>query len=284
MRALPKLVGRPMAAALAVGSVALAAPAAAMAAPAGTGGLTTHSATSSTLNSNSQLVATAKCGAGEHVVSGGFKNENIGATAVVSRAVDGNGWTVHLGDGAGKLTTYAYCARKGSALSTHKAEVKGVDPPPNTTAAAKCASGQTLVSGGYAFQTASPSAQNGSTAYMDYAASAREWKVTSAFEDIPVKLVAFAYCQPGVTVEVRSRSSTSIPHDGDGSATASCHKGETLLAGGYTTTPKPDWDNAAGPDLFYDTSYRSGRRSWTARAHNYSNVSGKILVFAYCEQ
>lgn len=252
-----------------------------LAVPTGATALTTHSATSSTPNSNGQLVATAKCGAGEHVVSGGFTDSGTGATAVVSRAIHGDSWTVHT-DGFA-LTTYAYCARKGPALSTHEAQVTGVSPPPNTTATVSCASGQTLVSGGYGFLNSTPSDQNGSTAYADYAASAREWKVTSAFAHVPVTLAAFAYCQRGVDVRVRSSSSAPIHEDGDGSATASCHKGETLLAGGYTTTPTPDWDNTSGPDLFYNASYRSGSRSWTARAHNYSNHSGKITAFAYCK-
>jgi hypothetical protein len=253
-----------------------------LAAPTGAMALTTHSATSSTKNSNLQLVATAKCGAGEHVVSGGFKDSTTGATAVVSHAVHGDSWTVHT-DGTTLLTTYAYCGRKGPALSTHETQVPGVAPPPNTTAAARCASGQTLVSGGYGFLATSPSTQNGSTAYGDYAASSRGWKLTAAFESVPVTLAVFAYCQPGVNVKVRSKSGAPIPADGDGSASASCHKGETLLAGGYTTTPKPDWNNSSGPDLFYNASYRSGSRSWTARAHNFSNVSGSITAFAYCE-
>lgn len=105
----------------------------------------------------------------------------------------------------------------------------------------------------------------------------------SIFAIPPGNLVAWGYCARGVTVQVRSNTSHPIATDSNGSATASCHPGETLLAGGYTTTPTPDWDNVAGPDSFYAASYRSGTRSWTARGTNFSMVSGKITSFAYCE-
>jgi hypothetical protein len=99
--------------------------------------------------------------------------------------------------------------------------------------------------------------------------------------------MALTYCARGVTVKVRS-SSTSIVAQGSvepgtGSATASCHKGETLLAGGYTTTPTPDYFDMTGPDLFYNASHRTAVRSWTASASNYSAAAGKLTAFAYCE-
>jgi hypothetical protein len=257
-----------------------------LAAPAGAMALTKHSATATIPNSDGTLVATAKCGAHEHVVSGGFKSPNAsGSAAIVSRAVHGNSWTVVLYPEVPPLTTYAYCARKGG-ISIHKKTVTAktgtTAPYPNTTATARCASAETVVSGGYVMSPTSATGANSPT-YRDYASSARKWKVTSAFEN-PGSLEAFAYCERGVVIKVRSSTSAPIPPDnGDGSATARCHKGETLLSGGYTTKPKPDWENTFGPDFFYNSSYRSGKRSWTASAHNYSNVAGTITAFAYCK-
>lgn len=253
----------------------------ALAAPTGAIALTTHSATDTSANSAGQLVATAKCGANERVVSGGFKSQNVSA-AVVSHAVQGNSWTVRLVPGViAKLTTYAYCGPKsGTRISTHEKTVMARHASHNTSATTGCSSGETLISGGYAFLS-TPSGQGNSPTFKDYAASVGKWTVMSAIENIPAQLEAFAYCQRGADVKVRSRSSGMINHGGNGSATASCHKGETLLAGGYTTTPKPDWNNAAGPDLFYSASYRSGVRSWTASAHNYGKP-GEIKAFAYC--
>jgi hypothetical protein len=243
--------------------------------------LTVHSATDTTTNSAGQLVATAKCAANEHVVSGGFKSSDESA-AVVSHALHGDSWTVHLYPGnTDTLTVYAYCAHQGQ-IYRHTQETKAGKAPINTTATAHCASGQTLVSGGYAFLS-TPSSQGNSPTYRDFASTARKWLVMATFETIPAKLEAFAYCEQGVVVKVRSNTSDPIPDDNSGSATARCHKGETLLSGGYRTTPTPDWNNNAGPDLFYDASFRSGTRAWTARAHNYSGVAGKITAFAYCE-
>lgn len=254
-----------------------------LAAPAGAMALSTHSATSSTRKSSGLYGATAKCGAGEHVVSGGFHSSVGGeVAAVLSRAFHRNSWTVHLASlDPNTLTTYAYCASSGE-ISAHENEVRAVNGKSgNTTVTARCAAGEALVSGGYAFLSPQ-SRQGNSPTYRDYAANASKWTVMAAFENTPAKLRAVAYCQRGVKVKVRSSADT-IPAHAGGSATVSCHSGETLLAGGYTTTPKPDWENSVGPDLFYTASYRSGARSWTAAANNFSDVSGKITVFAYCK-
>jgi hypothetical protein len=104
----------------------------------------------------------------------------------------------------------------------------------------------------------------------------------SVFDTPPGNLVAFAYCARRVTAKVRSSSSPIAAGAPKGSATARCHKGETLLSGGYTTTPTPDFANKTGPDFFYSASYRSGKRAWTARVINFSAVSGRLTTFAYC--
>lgn len=261
---------------------------AALAAPTSAMALSTHSATTSTPNTDGQLVATAKCAANEHVVSGGFSTPSPFDVFgdVASRAVRG-GWKVSFWpSGTTTLTTYAYCAPNGQlSLSRHENQVTAGAAPSNSVATATCASGQALISGGWTY---SPSTVGeNSPTYRNYAKSASKWTVMSAIElevTPAANLTAFAYCGRKVVVKVRSASSAIA--DGTtsatmGSATVSCHRGEMLLAGGYTTTPTPDWDNT-GPDLFYSASYRSGRRSWTASASNYGGV-GTITAFAYCE-
>jgi hypothetical protein len=244
--------------------------------------LTSHSKTTSTLNKAGALVATAKCGSGEVVVSGGYKTAGkYGGGAVRSLTTDGKSWTVYFYPyaGAGTLTTYAYCTHKAS-ISAHSKRVSATVRGANTVATARCKSGEKLVAGGYQFQPAT--GEHTSPTYRDYA-SKGGWSVMSVFNVVPAKLAAYAYCERGVVVKVRSRSSASIPTSHSGSATATCHKGETLLSGGYTTTPTPDYFDVSGPDVFYRDSYRSGPRSWTAAAHNVSNASGKITAFAYCK-
>jgi hypothetical protein len=195
----------------------------------------------------------------EHVVSGGFKSRKTNS-AIVSRAVQGDSWTVHLYPEAPPLTTYAYCARNGQfSLSRHVHKVRASKKGVNVIAAARCDGGR-VASGGYVMSP-SPATDANSPNYRDYATSAGKWTVMSVFADPPGNLVAFAYCTQHVRVKVRSRS-RSIPAEvmqvpGFGSATARCHKGETLLSGGYTSTPTPDWENMSGPDSF--TTARVGR-------------------------
>jgi hypothetical protein len=244
--------------------------------------LTTHSKSTSTLNKAGELVATAKCGAHEVVVSGGYKTSGKdGGAAVLSLTADGKSWTVNFYPytNPDMLTTYAYCAHNAS-VSAHSKQVSATVRGDNTTVTARCKAGETLVAGGYQFKPTV--GEDTSPTYRDYAANGG-WSVMSVFNSVPAKLAAYAYCERGVVVKVRSSSSGSIHDQGNGSATATCHKGETLLGGGYTTTPTPDYFDTTGPDLFYRDSYRSGARSWTASAHNVSSASGKTTAFAYCK-
>jgi hypothetical protein len=266
------------AAVLAVVGSALAAATSAAALPT----LTTHS--KSTSAHSGRLTATAKCSAGEHVVSGGYaatKTVPPGAL-VASHAVAGKGWTVVMYPYfAERLTVYAYCARNGKlSASQRKATAKAAQAPALTTATASCHTGQASFSGGFAFQHATLSESNSST-YDNYSADERSWSVTSAFATTPAQLATFAYCGRGLTVTARTATSPSPAHT-MASATASCDKGETLLSGGFSTDPTPDWNNTTGPDTYSAASYRSAVRSWTVTADNYSDVAGTITTFAYC--
>lgn len=289
-----RVLRRPAAAAACIGALAVSAGALVLAdhsAAAGSTrvpGLSTHSATSHVPDSAGQLVATAYCSPGEHVVSGGFKSSS-GAYAVASHALrSANGWIVRLYSPT-KLTTYAYCARYVR-LSTHKGVFAAAPPPADTNAGAHCPR-RTIVSGGYALlgpqsqQSNSPTVQD-SRSHPPFTPKKRRnwyWTVTTAVQHTPAKLAAFAYCLPRVAIDVRSSSSPLISDGGDGSASASCRNGETLLAGGYTTAPAPNFVTHVGPELFYGASYRSGRRSWTASAHNGGSQAAKIRTFVYCQ-
>jgi hypothetical protein len=108
------------------------------------------------------------------------------------------------------------------------------------------------------------------------------WVVTAVHDDPDgqSKIKAFAYC---ARVQSRSRSrSVDIEDNADEDRTAACKPGEELLGGGYTTRPRPDWDNNDGPDNFYFASYRDGVRQWLAGAHNHSSVGGEIVTTAIC--
>ena len=72
-------------------AVAVVCGVAALTAPTGAMALTTHSATTSTVNANGFLTATASCGANQRVVSGGYKTSltDPSGAAVISHAVKG---------------------------------------------------------------------------------------------------------------------------------------------------------------------------------------------------
>lgn len=244
--------------------------------------LTSHS--SSTTSKSGQLAATARCGAREHVVSGGFKATTTvpPGALVASHAVGRTGWTVSMYPYfPERLTAYAYCARNGQlGVSKRRAMATAAQAPTTTTATASCPSDEVILSGGFAFQHASLSEFNSST-YQDYSPDIRHWTVTSAFATVPARLATFAYCGRGLRVVARSSTVPSPSHT-KASATASCLTGETLLSGGFTTDPTPDWNNTTGPDTYFAASYRSAVRSWTVADDNYSDAPGTLTAFAYC--
>ena len=245
-------------------------------------GLVARSATDATPNGDGMLVATAKCPGRKHVVSGGFKAED-NAVPVVSRAVGDRKWTVHLFPGSTEaLKTVAYCgARRVSRHSKTKAA--DADTQVANKVAAKCDRGESVVSGGFRLIDTPPGDLDNNPVFKSRRTGKRTWGVSAFVDEPPAKVKAFAYCTRHLDVKVRSNQSDPIPTEGASDATASCHRSETLLSGGYTTTPKSDFSNDTGPDFFYFRSLRSGSRSWTATAHNYSDIAGQITTFAYCK-
>ncbi len=178
---------------------------------------------------------------------------------------------------------FAYCTGGQGVFRSFRSETVPGPAGTKESVAARCDANKSLVSGGYETVDADPGTHD-LVAFKSRRTGDRTWKVTVFNDsDTPSKLKVFAYCKRDVDVKVRSNSDP-IASDQSDSATARCHRGESLLSGGYTTTPKSDYANTTGPDLFYTGSYKSGRRAWTAAAHNYSDVAGRITTFVYCKQ
>jgi hypothetical protein len=246
-------------------------------------GLKTRSVTTTTVDDVGQLVATAECKQGERVVSGGFSSQDD-SYATESRAAQGQKWIVRLwgsGQPDESLTVDAYCAKEGR-FSKHKKTEDAVETTDPTKSKAKCGKKEAAVAGGYTLVT--DDGGGNSPVFIARKARKRAWSVSAFADDPPGSLTTFVYCRKGAKVKVRSAQSDPIDDEEPGSATAKCHRGETLLSGGYTTTPESDFNNTTGPDFFYYVSSRSGPRSWTAAAHNYSDVAGQITTFAYCQK
>ena len=163
---------------------------------------------------------------------------------------------------------------------SHEARAKAQALYRNTSVAAHCGSGEKLVAGGYQFTNLSH--QQDAALFSDYAAGGA-WKLVAVSYTVPAKVKAFAYCERGVVIKVSSARSGSIGYDSVGSVTASCRPDETLLGGGYTQKPTPDFYGNDGPAFFIGASHRSGKRSWIVTGENFSSVSGKLIAYAYCE-
>jgi hypothetical protein len=110
-----------------------------------------------------------------------------------------------------------------------------------------------------------------------------KWSVT-AFNDsggeARDRIKAFAYCLRGPRRIVTGRA--PIAAGGNGDPDATCLPGTQLLGGGFTTSPKSDFDNETGPDLFYAASTRTDPTEWSVFAHNYSDVGGTTTAIAVC--
>jgi hypothetical protein len=254
-----------------------------LAVPGSASALKTRSVTTTTIE-DGLLTAQANCKQGERVVSGGFSSQEE-AWATESRAIKKRGWTVSLFPGVpppqASLTVDAYCAKKGRFSKRKRTEDAPPTPDDPVLSTAKCDPGKRAISGGYTLESTTDG--DNSPVFISRRARKRAWTVSAFIDDPPGTLTTFAYCRQSGKVKVRSKQSEPIQDSEQGSATAKCHRGETLLSGGYTTTPESDFNNTTGPDFFYYVSSRSGPRSWTAAAHNYSAVAGQITTYAYCK-
>jgi hypothetical protein len=217
---------------------------------------------------------TAECPKGKHVVSGGFTTPERGF-ALTNRAVSDREWTV-VAD-SDSLTVFAYCSAKINVA----AETKDIAIDPKSgaqhTATARCGRGRTALAGGWDFED-----QVANTpVFKSRRVSERAWSVT-AFNGGNEEMTAIVYCANVGDTAIRSKRSARVPPEGDGRVTARCHKGEELLGGGFSTSPKSDYSNTTGPDFFYAASRRRGKRGWATAVHNYSDRGGRIKASAIC--
>jgi hypothetical protein len=178
------------------------------------------------------------------------------------------------------VVAFAYC-RKGKGLRTRSAS--GPVPYGGSSlgsVTARCKRGEKVISGG--FDNPDFDAQPW-LIFASYRSGARSW--TAAAENSSGgdgQLDVFAYCRKRVRVRTRSESAT-VPHNvaATGTAVAHCKPGERLLSGGFSN-PGEDPSNV-GPNLFYFSSHRAGKRGWTASAVNPGSTDGTVTAYAYCQ-
>jgi hypothetical protein len=229
------------------------------------------------------LSATAHCPADEHVVSGGFSGAPL-AYVLSSYRSDPRSWTVVLDANSEgpDLTVSAYCsshiapsvASKSGTITASGNRLGGSMP--------SCNGADQVVAGG--FKTVEPSADRHEiSAYVSRRADAATWQLK--FVDIKRKadFIAYAYCTGHELITYDPSQSDSFLHNAQGSVASQCPTG-FLLAGGYATSPKPDYYDAARQDLYYSESERTAGETWSVTGHNFSNVGGTLTAYAYCQQ
>jgi len=225
--------------------------------------------------------ATLTCPQGTRVISGGF-DAPTEAFAASNRPLSPRKWLVEvLGvtDPVANIHPFAYCSKKLAVTTV--AATKAFDPESSLAVrvSARCPRGSVAVGGGWQFNDHS---SNNSVWWSRPSGTWRAWQVR-AFSGNATSITAYATCAKERTVHLRLRAhSRPIAANSEGGATVSCRINEELLSGGFGVTPKPDWDNTTGPDLFYSTSERAGKRGWTIHGWNYSNVGGNVVAFAVC--
>jgi hypothetical protein len=260
-------------------------------------GLRTRTASKTVEPSPAASSKAAKCPQGKKVISGGFDNPgfndtasgNPGLFAYASHKSRSRRWTVAAqndNDGAGTMIVFAYC-RRADSLKTRSASA--TVPHTGTqhgTATARCPSGQEAISGGLDNPGFTRDGGAGFFPYVSKKSGSREWRVSvELFRPAPATLRAFVYCRAGRAVKTRSASAT-VPSTGSqaATATAECKHGETLISGGYSTTSLEFPGGVSGPDLWYYSSHKAGRRGWTVSAFdNGGAAGGRFEALAYCE-
>ncbi len=231
---------------------------------------------------NALEVATANCRAGERVVSGGYRLDDPrqSDTPTTSRAAGKRGWLVKTpGE---EFTAYALCSKQ--LKLTRAAAVVRVDSTDNRgkQATAKCARGSRAVSGGFQFSKTI----GNSPIYRSKPAGKRGWQVLGVADVFPanaLRLKVIAYCLEDAGQLVRRTDTEPAPDSADTYTTvATCRAGEELLSGGWTQTPRPDFDNALGPDIFFGLAHPRSRNKFAAGGPNFSAVAGQVGAIAIC--
>lgn len=165
---------------------------------------------------------------------------------------------------AAAITALLLTASGASALTTRSAS--GVEKANGVwVAKAKCARGQTAVSGGFAMP-------DESDAVVNRRKGARTWLVKG--QDTAGPLKAYAYCSRTLRPSVeQDRGRIDVAVTGEGSAKARCDRGESAVAGGW------QYDELGSNQPVF-TGYGRGGRSWKVVAA--SGDSPRITAYAYC--
>jgi len=232
----------------------------------------------SELKSNGFSVAVAECRDDQRVVSGGYSlDEGSSDTPIVSRAKGERAWTVTAQEDS--FTAYALCSKNIGVKEVAKTVgFKNTDRGSGTAASAKCPREKRVISGGFKFSTL----VSNSPVFRSRPTDKRSWSVLALSEESDSKLKVLAYCVPDRGGVSTRKDSTQVGPSEVGTVEPKCKSSETMLSGGWTVSPRPDWNNEDGPDTFFSSAYPAAQQSFVATAINFSDVAGRISGYAIC--
>ena len=223
----------------------------------------------------------AVCDGERRAVAGGFRTELIkGDHAYVKslRRAGRRGWLAGIDSSfsGGELTAYAYCRPKGNPLAKLETKSRKVTIPVDVFKLinARCARGQTPVSGGF------------SSPFDDYTypttskrKGARKWQAgfianQAESPDVTVQ----ANCYDGPPLEARSNTETLDPPPAYTlyEVSATCPPGSKVISGGFKSSSPI---TKSGP--FVHESRKTGPREWTIGVTlGYFPI--EFTTYAYC--
>jgi hypothetical protein len=227
---------------------------------------------------NGFSVALAECQADERVVSGGYRlPPGDSDTPITSRAKGNRAWTVVAQESG--FTAFALCSKQIKPREV--AETVGFKNPDNgrgTPATAKCGRDERVISGG--FQFSEPI--DNSPVFRSRPTDGRSWSVLALSELGDSDLKVLAYCVDDLSGVAVRKESVQVPSDEIKTVEAKCKSAETRLSGGWTVSPRPDWNNADGPDTFFSEAFPTAKEGFQTTAINFSAVAGRISSIAVC--
>lgn len=228
----------------------------------------------------------ATCRGNRKVASGGFRakldSSSSGSRVVVNQLSPrgATGWrarAVNVGGKPGRLTSYAYCAKRR--LREGRVGVSRVAPRRSARASARCPRGTRAVVAGFRAQVDRRDLAPG-IVVSGLRLRGRAAVATGANQSSKAgKLRAFALCAKVGRVRSATASAT-IPPEERGTAVASCPAGTRFVSGGFSAeiaTPGAD------PTAAVTQARKVGSREWRVSAFNVASGNpAQLRSIAYC--
>jgi hypothetical protein len=251
---------------------------------------------STTVAPGSFGAAVAECKTGRTAVSGGFAAPgfdptNTGATVgrigskrVGKREIKTQAF--NFGNDAGKLVSFAYCARRGHGLRVRSASTR-VEPNTQGSAIAKCPRHTIAVGGGFGAGRRSSDQGPQVITLTSKRLGERRWKVVGINISSQMRtrsLVAYAYCRRAPFELVTRSKEVTVPAGALKTFKVRCPHGSRTFSGGFNGHLQLQ-DNPPRATAAVTSKRASAGRVWRTSAVNaFGPNPGSVSAYAYCRE